>query len=90
MGIVRNHVAGSVSITSNQMADADAIEINSNQISVNLVCFGNSMAWDSNELGDLFPRAWDPNTVGGQRVGQCVTPPPLTEGGQPAGPPGSF
>jgi len=55
-------------------------------IAGNLSCQGNSMAWDSNDATeDLYPREYDPNTVNGQRVGQCVTAPPLTQGGTSPG-----
>jgi hypothetical protein len=86
MGTARVHLGGSMWVLHNQLADPDAIEIVSNTITGNLVCKDNSMVWDSGETSnDLYPRAWQPNTVGGQRVGQCVTAPPLTKGGTSPG-----
>jgi hypothetical protein len=34
----------------------------------------------------LNPRQYEPNTVGGTRVGQCVTAPPTMQGGTSPGP----
>ena len=50
-----------------------------NSIGGNIVCHQNSMMWDSADLVEdsLYPRQWEPNTVGGQRVGQCVVAPPI-------------
>jgi hypothetical protein len=84
-GFIREHVGGNVSVLRNQFADPDAMEINDNHISGNLACFGNSMVWDSGDLGpNLFPRDPQPNTVGGQRSGQCVLNSPTS----PSDPPG--
>ena len=61
-------------VIDNQFADPDAIEILANRIGRNLNCRGNSMVWNSADLteGELFPRLPEPNTVGGQRLGQCI------------------
>ena len=76
-------------VIDDQMADPDAIEIVLNQIQGNLNCQDNSMVWDSGDLSeDLYPRAPQPNTVGGNRIGQCVLASPATEGGPPG--PGPF
>lgn len=89
LGTARVDVGGNASYVSNQLADPDAIEIVSNHVHGNLSCHGNSMVWDSGELGDnLFPRTPQPNTVDGNRSGQCVLASPLTEGGPPG--PGAF
>jgi hypothetical protein len=91
LGVARAHVGGNVVLINNQLADPDASEIISNTISGNLVCLQNSMVWNSVEHtpgGALFPRDAMPNTVSGNRVGQCVLASPLTEGG-PSGP-GAF
>ncbi len=89
MGVIREGVAGNVTVTSNQLADPDAIEILSNTVSGNLVCQHNSMTWDSaDETDNLYPRSPEPNTVDGSRVGQCVLSSPATEGGSPG--PGPF
>jgi len=91
LGVARDHVGGNVDLTNNQLADPDAIEILSNQISGNLLCQQNSQVWDSFEAvpaGPLFPRVPNPNTVSGHRVGQCVLASPSEEGG--ASGPGPF
>jgi hypothetical protein len=91
LGVARAQVGGNVDMIHNQLADPDAIEIISNQISGNLLCQQNSQVWDSVEHvpgGELFPRDSMPNTVSGHRVGQCVLASPETEGG-PSGP-GAF
>jgi hypothetical protein len=86
MGVIRDGVAGSVTLTGNQLADPDAIEILSDQVAGNLACQGNSMTWDSSdETANLYPRMPEPNTVSGIRSGQCVLASPATEGG-PSGP----
>ena len=74
LGFIRNRSHGDVSIVNNQLADPDAIEINANTIAGDLNCRGNSMVWDSAEASfgpDLWPRAQAPNTVRGDRTGQC-------------------
>ncbi len=82
MGVIREHVGGNVRLLENQLADPDAIEILSNRISGNLVCQQNSQVWNSgDETENLYPRAPEPNTVGGLRAGQCVFASPATEGG---------
>jgi hypothetical protein len=89
LGLARVQVGGNVRVFNNQMADPDAIEIVLNQIQGNLSCQNNSMVWDSGDLTeDLFPRLPQPNTVEGQRIGDCVLASPTTEGGPPG--PGPF
>jgi hypothetical protein len=93
LGVLRDKVAKNFKLTNNAMADPDAMEIGNNVINGNLACTGNTNAvpgsaavWDSHELipnGPFYPRAAEPNTVKGNRSGQCVTPPPLTMGGSP-------
>lgn len=98
LGLARDKVHGSVTINNNTMADADAIEILANHISKNLSCSGNSHpsaasppgtqpVWDSADTSEtgLYPRAAEPNAVGGTRSGQCVMASPATQGG-PSGP----
>ncbi len=87
LGVARNKVGGSMTITGNQLADDDAIEILTNNIGGNLSCSGNSRTWDNVETGDgLFPRAVVPiNTVKGRRSGQCVLA-SQTDMGGPSGP----
>jgi hypothetical protein len=86
LGVIRNHVGGSVRMIGNQLADPDAIEILSNQVGGNLMCLHNSQVWNSADEGEsLYPRVPEPNTVGGKRFGQCVLASPATEGG-PLGP----
>ncbi len=89
LGLARLRVAGNMRVNQNQLADPDAIEILSNVIHGNLVCRGNSQVWDSADLTEeLYPRAPEPNTVFGQRRGQCRLASPETEGGEPG--PGPF
>lgn len=88
LGMARASVAGNATFKDNALGDPDAIEILSNSIGGNLSCRGNLFAdtsqtptafiphrpFDSTEApnGDLFPRQPEPNTVAGQRLGQCV------------------
>lgn len=82
LGVNHDQVGGNVVLINNALADPDAVEILDNTIQGNLVCQQNSMVWDSAELSEtaLFPRLPEPNTVGGQRVGQCVTASPPGSG----------
>jgi hypothetical protein len=89
MGFNRVHARGNVTFTNNQLADPDAIEILSNHIDGTLACHSNSMVWDNADISeDLFPRQPEPNTVQGERRGQCVLSSPNTEDDQPG--PGPF
>jgi hypothetical protein len=90
LGMARDNVGGNMRVLNDKLADPDAIEILSNQITGNLLCLGNSMVWDSFDLSDtgLFPRQAAPNTVTGHRIGQCVLSSPMTDGGPPG--PGPF
>jgi hypothetical protein len=90
LGVIRNHVGGSVNIVNDQLADPDAIEINSNHIEDNLNCRGNSFVWDSSEANfgqmTLWPRTQAPNKVGGERTGQCDVLQNPAQQGDPPGP----
>jgi hypothetical protein len=89
MGLIRLHVHESMIVRNNKLADPDAIEINANHIADDLSCRGNSMVWDSADLGpNLFPRKPQPNTVGGERHGQCVLNSPTSPQDSPG--PGPF
>ncbi len=87
LGLARDNIGGDLSILNNKFADPDAIEILSDTIKGDLICRGNSMVWDSADLsptGDLWPRLPEPNTVRGERKGQCNTlANPSTQGGTP-------
>jgi hypothetical protein len=86
LGIEDNTIRGDVRLVNNQLADPDAVEVQSNVIHEDLTCFRNSMVWDSGDQGpDLFPRTPAPNTVYGERAGQCVLASPTSAGG-PSGP----
>jgi hypothetical protein len=83
LGFIRNQSHGDVSIVNNQLADPDAIEILANNISGDLNCRKNSFVWDSADQGPtLWPRSQQPNTVRGERTGQCdILQDPVLEGG---------
>ena len=86
LGVTHSRIEGSVHMLNNQLADPDAIEILDNDIGGNIVCEQNSMMWDSADITEaLYPRVWEPNRVGGTRVGQCVVAPPLTPDGTSPG-----
>jgi hypothetical protein len=100
LGVLRVHVAKGFTLNGNAMADPDAMEIGNNVIGGNLACNGNTNAvpasaaiWDSHEAnatnGTFYPRVAEPNTVKGERSGQCDKSTPLTAGG-PYGAPGTF
>jgi hypothetical protein len=78
LGMARVQVGGNMILNQDQLLDPDGAEVISNTVAGNLVCHQNSMVWDSADLSDnLYPRLWEPNTVGGTRVGQCVMAPPI-------------
>ncbi len=84
MGLARDHIAHNLKLINDKLDDPDAIEILSKTTGKNLECKGNSMVWDSrDETEALYPREPEPNTVNGQRRGQCVLASAATEGGQP-------
>ena len=89
LGIDHDQIGGSVHLLHDNLADPDAIEVLDNTIGSNIVCRQNSMVWDSADTVEdsLYPRAWEPNTIGGIRVGQCVVAPPIdSPTGQSPGP----
>ena len=89
LGTARVRIGGDASFINDQLADPDAIEILSNNIKGDLVCRKNSFVWDSadsfsNPPGVLWPRTQEPNTVHGDRSGQCdVLQNPATQDGAP-------
>lgn len=91
LGVIRNHIGKSLRLTSNSMADPDAIEIEKNVIRRNLACFQNKQhVWDSADAsptGALYPRTIGRNKVGHYRLGQCLTAGPVTPDGVPVGGP---
>lgn len=90
LGMARDQVGGNLLLNQDQLADPDGAEVISNAVSGNLVCHQNSMVWDSADLSEsgLYPRAWEPNSVDGGRVGQCVVAPPIDSPGGVS--PGAF
>jgi hypothetical protein len=67
-GAIRNHVGGNLVWSRNMsVLDPDSNEVQTNTISGNLICQGNSPAAQVNP-GD----GGQPNTVGGREVGQCT------------------
>lgn len=82
LGIARTTVGGKLDLVNDQLADPDAIEVLDNTVGSNLNCRNDSQLWDSADLTEeLYPRVAEPNTVDGQRVGQCRLASPETEGG---------
>ncbi len=82
VGFARDRIGGDLQIDHNRLADPDAIEIVTNHIGGDLVCHEDSRVWDSSETGnDLYPRVSHPNTVGGDREGQCVLASPVSNPG---------
>lgn len=89
LGTARVAISGNASYLNNTAADPDAIEIVSNNVHGDLVCRHNSMVWDSGDLtNNLFPRVPQPNTVHGDRVGQCRLNSPTSPQDKPG--PGKF
>ena len=73
MGLIRDTVGGSVWVMGNRAADtstlpgSDSTEIQTNDISGNLICLGNSPAAQVNALD-----GGQPNHVGGNAFGECA------------------
>jgi hypothetical protein len=67
LGVIRNHVGGSVQLIGNRFGDPDAMEIVTNTIAGNLACFNNK---PHAQVGDSMG---EPNVVGGQKRGECAT-----------------
>ncbi|MDA8309515.1 MAG: hypothetical protein M0Z46_02705 [Actinomycetota bacterium] len=92
LGLARDAVDGSVTLTGDELADPDAIEVLSNAIQGDLGCSGNSRVWDSTEAKQgqktPYPRISEPNVVLGTRSGQCVLASPAALGAEPG--PGAF
>jgi hypothetical protein len=84
LAVSHNRIKNTVKLIGNKLANPDAIEVTSNNIGGNLVCFHNSHVWDSEGYhpNKAYPRAPFPNRVGGSRAGQCVNATP-TGAGQP-------
>jgi hypothetical protein len=86
LGVIRDRVQGSVHLIGDQLDEPNAIEILANHIRNNLECRRNSMVWNSADLTEnLYPRQFEPNDVGGPRIGQCVLASPR-DPGKPLGP----
>lgn len=89
LGIAHSQIGGNVHLLNNQLADPDAIEVIDDSIGGNIVCEQNTMVWDSFDPTEaLYPRVWAPNTVSGNRVGQCLAAPPIDSPGGVS--PGAF
>ena len=65
MGVIRDHVGGTVRLIGNRFGDPDADEVVTNVIGGNLSCFNNIAA---PHVGDSMGA---PNIVGGQKRGEC-------------------
>jgi len=66
LGVIRNHVGGSVRLIGNRFGDPDAMEIVTNHVAGNLACFNNNPAA---QVGDS---QGDQNIVLGQKRGECA------------------
>ena len=66
LGVIRDHVGGSVRLIGNRFGDPDADEVVTNVIGGNLDCFNNIAA---PQVGDSTGA---PNIVGGQKRGECA------------------
>lgn len=65
LGVIRNFVASSVTVSSNRMADPDATEIVTNVVLRNLICFNNK---PKAQFGDSHGK---PNRVGRHALFEC-------------------
>ncbi len=71
IGLLGNQVGGNVIFARNSSAtDPDSSEVAENEISGNLICFGNTPAA---QIGDAGPLGRDPNVVGGRALGECAS-----------------
>jgi hypothetical protein len=66
-GFIRNQDHGSVSVTNNAFLDPDATEIVTNTVHGSLACSGNTPPAQLGDSGGL------PNTVTGQKTGECAS-----------------
>jgi hypothetical protein len=66
LGVIRNHVGGSVRLIGNRFGDPDADEVVTNVIGGNLDCFNNIAAPHVGDSGGA------PNVVVGQKRGECM------------------
>jgi hypothetical protein len=66
LGVIRDHVGGTVRLIGNRFGDPDADEVVTNVIGGNLDCFNNNPAPQVGDSGG------SPNVVGGQKRGECV------------------
>jgi hypothetical protein len=67
LGVIRDHVSGTVRLIGNRFGDPDADEVVTNVIGGNLACFNNNPA---PQVGDSMGAA---NVVGGQKRGECAS-----------------
>jgi hypothetical protein len=73
LGVIRVTAGGNVIVANNVAADtsqdpgADSTEVQTNHISGNLICLGNSPAAQVNPVD-----GGEPNVVGGRKIGQCA------------------
>ncbi len=85
LGVLRDQVGGSITMSNNTMADPDAMEVLTNTVAGNVICQGNSPA---NQFGDS---AGSSNVVTGFAVGQCgfstLQPNPAPAPASPGPPP---
>lgn len=75
LGVIRDHINGTVRVNNNTMGDPDAIEIGLNTIHGSLECAGNGLAFPI--PGGVPTNSFDgsppnPNIVTGSETGQCA------------------
>ncbi len=78
-GVIRSHVGGNVALSHNVGARVgtdppflgvpDSTEVATNTIAGNLICHDNSPAA---QVGDAILEGGSPNTVGGNKIGECA------------------
>ena len=67
LGVIRDHVGGSVRLIGNRFGDPDADEVVTNVIGGNLDCFNNIAAPQVGDSGGA------PNIVAGKKRGECAS-----------------
>ena len=83
LGIARMDVGSSVSLVGDDLNDPDAVEVLDNRSPQPDLQLRQRSLGQRRRVGTALPPCAEPNTVHGQRSGQCVLATPATEGGAP-------